>query len=114
MLKFATPLLMAALLLRAEEPTNFIRVVEDQETAKLQTSVTTYTKDETNVTLIGAIHIGDRAYFETLNKEFTNYPALLFELIGGEDASKELNGKPKEATKGQPDDRPAKGLRELY
>lgn len=33
------------------------------------------------VSLIGAVHIGDRAYYEALNQEFDRYEAVLYELV---------------------------------
>jgi hypothetical protein len=36
------------------------------------------------VDLIGAIHVGDRAYYEGLNKRFEEYEALLYELVAPE------------------------------
>ena len=33
------------------------------------------------VDLIGAVHIGDIAYYDELNKQFTQYDALLYELV---------------------------------
>lgn len=112
MLKILAPVFLATLALTAAEPTDFIRIDEDETHARLQTSITTYTKDEESVTLIGAIHIADEGYFQALNEEFTKYPVLLFELIGGESAAKELDGKPREEE--EPDGRPAEGLRGLY
>ena len=98
--------------LRASPPTDFIRIDQDDTHARLQTSITSYQKDNKTVTLIGAIHIGDAEYYQTLNQEFTNHDALLFELIGGENIAKNLNGKPRPAQ--EPDGRPAEGLRDLY
>jgi len=95
--------------LRASPPTDFIRIDQDDTHARLQTSITSYQKDDKIVTLIGAIHIGDAEYYQTLNQEFTNYDALLFELIGGENIAKTLNGKPRPAQ--EPDGRPANGGR---
>lgn len=105
-------LLGSFLSLKAAEPTDFIRIDEDETHARLQTSITRYQKGEVSVTLIGAIHIADKDYFEALNKEFTKYPVLLFELIGGENAAKTLNGRPTE--KKNKDGEPAEGLRALY
>lgn len=68
---------------RAEEK-EFIRVEEDAKAARLQTGITRYEKDGTVVDLIGAVHIGDKAYYEDLNKRFAGYEVLLFEMIGGE------------------------------
>ena len=69
--------------LRAEN-VEFIRVEEDAKAAQLQTAVTRYEKDGAKVDLIGAVHIGDQAYYQALNKRFEGYEVLLFEMIGGE------------------------------
>lgn len=68
---------------RAQD-TEFIRVEEDAKAARLQTGVTRFEKDGAVVDLIGAVHIGDRLYYEGLNQRFTDYEVLLFEMIGGE------------------------------
>lgn len=94
------------------QATNFIRIDEDATAARLQTSLTTYVRDDHLVTLIGAVHIGDREYYEALNKEFKNYERVLFELIGGEEDAKLLNGKPRPPE--EEDGRPAEGLRDMY
>lgn len=62
----------------------FIRVDEDEKAARLQTAVTRYEKDGATVDLIGAVHIADKAYYETLTARFAKYEVLLFEMIGGE------------------------------
>jgi len=71
----------------AKDPnaTKFIRVDRDDKNVRLQTGITTYVKDGVTVDLIGAIHIADAKYYTQLNKEFTNYESLLFEMIGGKD-----------------------------
>lgn len=69
--------------LRAAD-TQFIRVDEDAKAARLQTAVTRFEKDGAKVDLIGAVHIGDRKYYEALNERFAGYEVLLFEMIGGE------------------------------
>lgn len=70
----------------AKDPnaTKFIRVHRDDKNVRLQTGVTTYVKDGVTVDLIGAIHIADAKYYTQLNKEFTNYESLLFEMVGGD------------------------------
>ncbi|MBC8128632.1 MAG: hypothetical protein H8M99_15950 [Gloeobacteraceae cyanobacterium ES-bin-144] len=76
---------------RAEK---FIRVEKDDHSSRLQTAVTRYEKNGVSVDLIGAIHIADKAYYETLEKRFKSYDALLFEMIGGErygKAKQEIN-----------------------
>ena len=66
-----------------EEPTDFIRIDEDDKAARLQTSVTRYEKEGVTVDLIGAVHIGDKKYYEDLNRSFEKYDVLLFEMVGG-------------------------------
>ncbi len=63
---------------------DFIRVDEDDSAARLQTAVTRYEKDGESVELIGAVHIADKAYYQTLTTRFQGYDSLLFEMIGGE------------------------------
>jgi hypothetical protein len=36
---------------------------------------------ERYVDLVGAVHIGDKAYYETLNRRFRDYDAVLYELV---------------------------------
>ncbi len=95
----------------------FIRVKETDESAMLQTAFFGYEKDGVRVDLIGAIHLADRKYFETLNSDFVKYEALLFEMVGGE----RLGGRAQPADDGPPAGRDAKGqgknlegLRALY
>lgn len=89
-----------AVLTAAEEPTNFIRFVEEDESDSLQTAVVSYeSPQKVKVDLVGAIHIADKAYFDALNVRFKGYEAVLYELVG---PSFEERGKPevkKEAEK---------------
>ena len=89
-----------AVLTAAEEPTNFIRFVEEDESDSLQTAVVSYkSPQKVKVDLVGAIHIADKAYFDALNVRFKGYDAVLYELVG---PSFEERGKPevkKEAAK---------------
>lgn len=80
----ATLLVATALAALAAEPIRFIRVVEDDAAARLQTAVTRYKKGGVSVELIGAVHIADKVYFEGLNERFKRYDVLLFEMVGGE------------------------------
>ena len=81
---FAAVLLLFSPALRAEEDAEFIRVDEDGKAARLQTAVTRFEKNGSVVDLIGAVHIADKAYYDTLNKRFADYEVLLFEMIGGD------------------------------
>lgn len=47
----------------------------------LQLGISTYAGDGVSVDLVGAIHIGDAAYYAELNDRFTEYDALLYELV---------------------------------
>lgn len=89
-----------AVLTAAEEPTNFIRFVEEDESDSLQTAVVSYeSSQKVKLDLVGAIHIADKAYFDALNVRFKGYDAVLYELVG---PSFEERGKPevkKEAEK---------------
>jgi hypothetical protein len=60
-----------------------VRFREDAKGAQLQTAIVTYRNAEgVVVDLIGAIHIGDKAYYDALNKRFTTYEELLYEMVG--------------------------------
>jgi hypothetical protein len=93
---------------------DFIRVKETDDTAKLQTAVVGYEKDGKTVELIGAIHLADRRYFEFLNKHFTGFDVLLFEMVGGE----KLGGEVKAEIEAEPEEADGEnalgGLRHIY
>ncbi len=65
---------------------DFVRVFKPGGVAKaLQTAVATYRRpsdaDGVEVVLIGAVHIGEPAYYHKLNELFKSYDALLYELV---------------------------------
>jgi hypothetical protein len=70
----------------------FARVDADQDgrPRALQTAVTNYVPVDADrileVDLIGAIHIGDPAYYAELNRRFEDYDVLLYELVAPADA----------------------------
>jgi len=70
-----------------EERHKFVRIVRNakKEPLKLQTAVVTFKKpgkDEgVSVDLIGAVHIGDKSYYEALNEAFGKYDVVLYELV---------------------------------
>lgn len=71
-----------------KESETFLKVVKNDQdvVTKLQTGIGHYElkrqgKPTVTVDLIGAVHIGDRAYFEGLNELFKQYDAMLFELV---------------------------------
>lgn len=92
----STILLLLCAKLTAQEP-DFIRVLrdDDHQVTALETAVVRYEKgegkDKIILDAIGAIHIGDKAYYKSLNKRFEQYDALCYELVGkkGEPPKKE-------------------------
>jgi hypothetical protein len=69
------------------EDLKFVRVSKAGKTPlALQTAVVKYKSDSketegVEVTLIGAVHIAEKSYFQDLNKLFTEYDALLYEMV---------------------------------
>lgn len=71
-----------------EEQPLFIRVDKDEEGTPraLQTAVATYEIQSgefkgARVDLVGAVHVGERSYYQELNRRFTEYDAVLYELV---------------------------------
>src|SRR5215212_4290009 len=92
----------------AEKP-RFLRLTRDEKKTPqaLETAIVTYVpvdpaKGDITVELVGAVHIGDKAYYEALNKEFEQYDALLYELVAPENTKvpKERKGVPGSAVGG--------------
>jgi hypothetical protein len=88
----------------AEAKPKFLRVVRDdkKQPLTLDTIIASYkSKDpaqgDVQVDLIGAVHVGDKAYYDSLNKQFEQYDALLFELVAPKDTKIPKN-RPKGAT----------------
>ncbi|MEZ6149176.1 MAG: hypothetical protein R3C09_03570 [Pirellulaceae bacterium] len=70
----------------AAQAPDFVRVFKPGGVPKaLQTAVATYRKpgeaDGVEVVLIGAVHIGEPAYYRELNELFQRFDALLYELV---------------------------------
>lgn len=66
----------------------FMRVRKDDrgQPLSMDTAVVHYvladgSKPDVQVDLIGAIHVGDKAYYDQLNKLFESYDAVLYELV---------------------------------
>lgn len=61
----------------------FTRFQEDESGSRLQTGIGSYrNRDGVTVDLVGAIHIADKAYYDKLNRRFTRYDAVLYEMVG--------------------------------
>lgn len=75
-----------------DEPTGkYIRLVRDDEDrpVEMQTAIVrfaAYDEDQAGLTvdLIAAVHIGEKSYYERLNRQFQKYDALLYELVAPE------------------------------
>lgn len=69
------------------KPTRFIRVLRDEKGVprKLQTAVVRYRISHhgkpVRVDLVGAVHVGDKIYYQALNRRFETYEVVLYELV---------------------------------
>jgi len=88
---------------KSEEKPRFLRLVRDgsKKPVALETAIVTYVpadpaKGDVAVELVGAVHVGDKAYYDSLNKEFEQYDSLLYELVAPENARvpKDRKGNP--------------------
>lgn len=70
----------------------FVRMnhAEDGEPVAMETAIARYVPaiggGDLIVDLIGVVHFGDQMYYQTLNNRFSQYDALLYELVGPEGA----------------------------
>lgn len=68
-----------------------LRRDESEQLVALETAIASYqgTVDgkKVQVDLIGAVHIGDKAYYDSLNKAFENYDVVLYELVAPRDTT---------------------------
>jgi hypothetical protein len=75
--------------LAAEEGTKFLRVQRDEapRPAAMDTAVARYAspgRPGVEIDLVGAVHVGDREYYDALNELFTKYDVVLYELVAPE------------------------------
>lgn len=79
--------LTAGLPAQAAEPMNnfirFVSAIPSQE--HLDTAIVRYQRGPQIVDLVGAVHIGDVAYYNALNTRFATYDKVLFELVKPEE-----------------------------
>lgn len=75
----------------AEGIAQFVRIRKDSEDRPIamQTAIQRYTKTDSNgqtiaVDLIGVVHVGEKEYYDELNRRFEGYDALLYELVAPE------------------------------
>ncbi len=85
---------------KAPDASGYVRFIGDDQRGKLETAVVTMQNDTgVRVDLIGAVHIADPAYYQSLTKLFTGYEELLFELVDGQRLREEVEGAPKRKLK---------------
>jgi hypothetical protein len=76
----------------ADASTEFVRIAQDDQSrpTALQLAVVRYVAADVrlglSVDLVGAVHIGDAAYYAQLNELFESYDVLLYELVAPADA----------------------------
>ena len=81
------------------EHEGFLRITRDpaRRPIALETAIATYVEtpeaaaaagraEPLTVDLIGAVHLGSRQYYDTLNRLFADYDALLYELVAPDNA----------------------------
>ncbi len=76
-------------LAQADTPSErFVRLVrKNGQPQALETSISCYeNNDLKQVCLVAAVHIGEKSYYQALNKEFEQYDAVLYELIAPKDS----------------------------
>lgn len=73
---------------KAADASKFLRIERnaDDEPISLQTSIVHYvpakpTDGAATVDLIGAVHVGEKAYYDALNTAFEKYDVVLYELV---------------------------------
>src|SRR4051812_43440565 len=73
----------------SDDQSQFIRVRRDDDRRPLamETAIVHYTaakRPGVQVDLVGAVHVGDKAYYDELNKLFEQYDVVLYELVAPE------------------------------
>lgn len=71
-----------------KNPLDSVRVIERDGKRVLQTVILSYKKDEVTLDLVGAVHLGEKQYFQTLNKKLGEYDAVFYEMVGGKPPKK--------------------------
>jgi len=70
--------------------TSFVRIQKDADgrPQQMQTAIVRYRPKDSHkgvvVDLISAVHLGERSYYESLNKRFQQYDVVLYELVAPE------------------------------
>lgn len=80
------PLAFVSIGLLSAEPAEekaYLRFQEKEGVGALEVGIISLEHKETGakVDLVGAVHIGDKEYYEQLNKEFKKYDSVLYEMV---------------------------------
>ena len=73
--------------LSAKRASQFVRLVKDADgkPTAMETAIVSLAKkdgsENVTVDLIGAVHVGEKAYYDALNKAFADYDVVLYELV---------------------------------
>jgi hypothetical protein len=95
------PLIFISFGLFAAEPVEekaYLRFQEKEAEGALEVGVISlqHRKTGAKVDLVGAVHIGDKAYYEQLNKQFKGYDSVLYEMVKPADLDPaQFKGRPK-------------------
>lgn len=85
------PLLFASMATAQPGMQDFIRISTDPQgnPVALEVAIAGFERaDGARVDLVGAVHVGEREYYQALNRRFAAYQRVLFELVGDpEDSS---------------------------
>jgi len=84
-----------------------VKIKDDQKS--FQTVIWSYQKDNRQIDLVGVIHIGDKAYYQKLNKHFTTYDTVFFEMTGTKASIANL-----QRNKAKKAEKKYEGLNQLY
>jgi hypothetical protein len=79
-------------------PSKFLRIrSENDAPVALETAIVRYRprsgEGDLTVDLIAVVHIGDKSYYQKLNRHFQEYDALLYELVAAEGARPTRKGR---------------------
>jgi hypothetical protein len=81
-LSFIVLLLFLTLTALGDE--GYVRLRRDNngKPVELQTAIARFVSDDgTTVDLVGVIHVGDKAYYQKLDRHFNNYQSVLYEMV---------------------------------
>lgn len=68
---------------KESELPDYVRMAEDEQSTRMETGIGSFAlPDGRIVDLVGVVHLGDKSYYQDLNRKLGTYDAVLFELVG--------------------------------